>query len=62
MAVKRNKDGVVEPVKIEKSYAETLPTAAEQRPVEDEWQRKPKDEERESGKEEEKGRKPIGKD
>lgn len=62
MAARKNKDGVVEPVKIEKSYAETLPTAAEQRPVEDEWQRKPKDEERESGKEEEKGRKPIGKE
>ena len=28
MAARRNKDGVVEPVKVEKSYAETLPTAA----------------------------------
>lgn len=60
MAARKNKDGVVEPVIIEKSYAETLPTAAEQRPVEDDEPQTAAAQETEERGEEK--RKPIGKD
>ena len=59
---KKNKDGVYEPIKREMSDAEMLPTAAEQRPKEDEYDIFLKQREKNSRNREEEKKKPIGKE
>ena len=57
---KKNKDGVYEPIKREMSDAEKLPTAAQQRPKEDDFDILLKQREKNSRNREEESKKPIG--